>query len=281
MELCGERLSLVSPLERMCVLLVIAPNIRHNLRHKGLLRAPNSSLKDGPCKNVEPDFNLIKPRGIGRREVQMQAATLVHPIKNIFVFMGAQIVSNYVQFSARVRAVKMLEEIQKIHVVCTVHAAPLNRALVDRKSGKQAGGAIALIGSSQPLGVPRPHRQKRLGSVQRLNLGLFIHAQNNRIHRRLHIQPNDCGLLGGKFRIRTFAAPVAYFMRLQVARIKYTVDRRDGISCGISQLPYAPASAAVNWSRAGKSHHFKPLLLRDDLWTTTARRNRSQGLEKV
>ena len=42
-----------------------------------------------------------------------------------------------------------------------------------------------------PLDLARPHGQKRLGSVERLNLGLLVYAQHQSSIRRIQIQPND------------------------------------------------------------------------------------------
>ena len=41
------------------------------------------------------------------------------------------------------------------------------------------------------FGLARAHRQQRLGPIQRLNLRLFIDAQNQRAIRWIQIEPDD------------------------------------------------------------------------------------------
>ena len=46
-----------------------------------------------------------------------------------------------------------------------------------------------LVGT--PLGLARAHRQQRLGTVQRLNLALLVHAEDDRVIGRVQVQPPD------------------------------------------------------------------------------------------
>ena len=78
-ELRGERFPPVGPFEGMRPLLVVAPNIGHDLGDEGLPRSPNASLENVFCEDVEPYFDLVQPRGIRRREVQAQTATFFNP----------------------------------------------------------------------------------------------------------------------------------------------------------------------------------------------------------
>ena len=39
--------------------------------------------------------------------------------------------------------------------------------------------------------VAEAHGQRRLGAIERLNLGLLIHAQDHRVVRRVEVQPDD------------------------------------------------------------------------------------------
>lgn len=56
---------------------------------------------------------------------------------------------------------------------------------------EQRGGAVPYIVMRAPLGLPRTHRQQRLGTVQRLNLSLLVHAQHQSFVRRVQIQTDD------------------------------------------------------------------------------------------
>jgi hypothetical protein len=52
-----------------------------------------------------------------------------------------------------------------------------------------------------PLGLPRTHRQQRLGAVERLDLRLFIDAQHQSAVGRVEIEPNDVAHLVDKHRV--------------------------------------------------------------------------------
>ena len=71
------------------------------------------------------------------------------------------------------------------------------QALADHRAGEhvqrgeQGGGAVALVVVGHRAGPARLHRQRRLGAVQRLDLGLLVHAQHDRLLRRVQVQPDD------------------------------------------------------------------------------------------
>ena len=66
----------------------------------------------------------------------------------------------------------------------------------DLQRGEQGGGAVPDVVVGAPLRQPGLHRQHRRGPVQRLDLGLLVHAQHDRVLRRGQVQPDDVGDLG-------------------------------------------------------------------------------------
>ena len=46
------------------------------------------------------------------------------------------------------------------------------------QSGEEGRGAVAHVIMGAPLHLARAQRQERLGAVQGLDLGLFVHAQS-------------------------------------------------------------------------------------------------------
>jgi hypothetical protein len=69
------------------------------------------------------------------------------------------------------------------------------------KSGEQRGGAIALVVVGPLLRQARSQRQERGGPVQGLDLGLLIHAQHDRLLRRVQVQPDHVADLGLQLRV--------------------------------------------------------------------------------
>jgi hypothetical protein len=52
-----------------------------------------------------------------------------------------------------------------------------------------------------PLATARPDRPGWLGALQGLDLGRLVHAQDNRVRRRLEVQPDHVPDLGLHFRV--------------------------------------------------------------------------------
>ena len=63
----------------------------------------------------------------------------------------------------------------------------------DVQRGEQRRGAVAVVVVRAALDPAFLHRQDRHRAVQRLDLGLLIHAQHDRVLRRGQIQPADVG----------------------------------------------------------------------------------------
>ena len=95
----------------------------------------------------------------------------------------------------------MLEETEELLVAVPVLAEPGHLPGGDFQGGEQGGGAMADVVVAALLVVARLHRKHFLGAVQRLNLGLLIDAQHDRVSRRVQIQAYNVGDLGLQFRV--------------------------------------------------------------------------------
>jgi hypothetical protein len=80
-------------------------------------------------------------------------------------------------------------------------AAPDDPTGDDVQGGKQRGRAVALVVMAASLGLPRAHRQQRLGAVERLDLRLFIDAQHQSAVGRVEIEPNGVAHFVDKQRV--------------------------------------------------------------------------------
>ncbi len=63
----------------------------------------------------------------------------------------------------------------------------------DFQRGEQRAGAVPHVVVGPSFGEPGLHRQHLLGPVQRLDLGLLIHTQHDRVLRRRQVQPDHVG----------------------------------------------------------------------------------------
>ena len=71
----------------------------------------------------------------------------------------------------------------------------------DLQRREQRGSAVPHIVVGALLSLAGLHRQRLLGPVQRLDLGLLVDAEHDRVLRRVQIQPNHIGDLGHQLRV--------------------------------------------------------------------------------
>ena len=95
----------------------------------------------------------------------------------------------------------MLEETEELLVAVPVLAEPGHLPGGDFQGSEQGGGAMADVVVAAWLVVTRLHHKHFLGAVQRLDLGLLIDAQHDRVSRRVQIQAYNVGDLGLQFRV--------------------------------------------------------------------------------
>ena len=82
------------------------------------------------------------------------------------------------------------------------------------QGGEQAGDPVPGVVVGLPLGDARAHRQDRLGALQRLALGLFIHADHHGVLGRVQVQAHDVADLGVQLRVGGELEPLSA-VRLQ------------------------------------------------------------------
>lgn len=80
-----------------------------------------------------------------------------------------------------------------------------DRAVEHVERGKQRSGAVPIVVVGHALDVAQPHRQHRLGALQCLHLALLVHAQHQRLVRRIEIEPDDVAHLLDEERVGLLA----------------------------------------------------------------------------
>jgi hypothetical protein len=114
----------------------------------------------------------------------------------------------------------------------------------DLQGGVEAGGPVALVVMSHPVRLATLDRQRRLGAIQRLDLRLLIHAQDQRALRRRQIQADDVDHLLDQLRI------LGELKRPDLVGLEFVitpdpVDRRGRDPRCRRQPPCAPVRTAV------------------------------------
>src|SRR5690606_12926842 len=150
----------------------------------------------------KPALNLVQPRAVGRREVQMEARPTGEPGLHSGVLVGPVVVADQMH-------VEMLGYIglnvpqERQELLMTVLGLALRKygavGYVERR--EQRRRAVAHVVVSDALDVAKPHRQHWLGALERLTLTLLIDTQNQRMIGRVQIQPDDVAHLLDEERI--------------------------------------------------------------------------------
>lgn len=133
--------------------------------------------------------------------MDLDAWVCCKPVADLDSLVRGVVVHHQVQFLFRVGTGHMLEETEELLVAVPVLAEPGHLPGGDFQGGEQGGGAMADVVVAALLVVARLHHKHFLGAVQRLDLGLLIDAQHDRVGRRVQIQAYNVGDLGLQFRV--------------------------------------------------------------------------------
>src|SRR5271169_770200 len=94
-----------------------------------------------------------------------------------------------------------MEKLDELFDAMARQATTNDLAVEDIEGGKQGGGSVPLVIMRLAFRQSRPQGQKRSGSIQRLDLALFIDEEYQGPVRRVEIQANDVPHLVFKLRI--------------------------------------------------------------------------------
>ena len=87
--------------------------------------------------------------------------------------------------------VDQAQERQELLVAVPLPAQSEHLSGGDVQGGEQRRRAVPDVVVGVAFGVAEAHRQRRLGAVERLNLRLFVHAQDHRVVGRVEVQADD------------------------------------------------------------------------------------------
>ncbi len=144
----------------------------------------------------------VEPRAGGGREVEGEPLVAGEPGDNRGMLVSGIIVENDMDgFALRDLGLDGIQEADELLMAVPLHAAADDLAFQDVESGKERGCSVALIVMGHRFGAPFLQGQAGLGSVQSLNLALFIHREHDGVLRRIDIEPHDVAQLRGELRI--------------------------------------------------------------------------------
>lgn len=124
----------------------------------------------------------------------MQVKTLVPvgPPVDLGVLVGAVVIQDQRDLQALGHlVVDRVEKLQELGMTVMRQALTDHRAGQYVKCREQRGRPVALVVMGHRSGSTGDHWHRRLGTVESLNLALVIHAQHDRLVRRVEVQTDD------------------------------------------------------------------------------------------
>src|SRR5215467_9059297 len=228
--------------------------------------AAANSLAGDDC---EPAFNQVQPRCAAWGEVQMNAEMGGQPLVYGKMLVGSVVVANEMQLPFGVTARQRFQESNELNMGMAREAASMHLAAGDLQRCEQAGGAVAGVVVAHAGWQSRPHRQRRLGAVKRLNLRFFIHTQHQRSLGRVEIETHDIGQFAVELRVAAEFKGM-YPVRLETVLLPYAMHRGRGQAYFFGQAPNAPMGRCLRLAQGGT--HYRLLLGGGDpSWPPSAR----------
>ena len=170
-----------------------------------LTEVKDSSHRDFCLQDREPDLDLIEPGGPGRREVERHVRMQLEPMV-VPGFVGIEVVEHDVDGGVGPGGDDVVHEVEELDAPPPLLVSCRHLAGGHLEGGEQRRGAVTLV--IMAMTAQRPavwHFQIALCPLQRLDRGLFIDADDNRVLGRSHVEPDHVGRLGGELRIVALA----------------------------------------------------------------------------
>jgi len=134
-------------------------------------------------------------------EVQDDPGILREPSLDLGVLVGGVVVADHVQRDLRVGSGDGLEEVQELGIGVPGVAAVYHLPGRDLQRREEARNAVPAVVMGLLLRDPRPKGEDRRGPVQRLDLGLLIHAHHHRSLRGVQVQTDHVADLRFQLRV--------------------------------------------------------------------------------
>jgi len=169
------------------VSLQIIHNRFNQLRNTHKRSSTNAFVRD----LTEPPLDHIQPGTRRRRKVKMEPRMALKPRRHSGMLVRPVIVDDQMKSQLlRGLCVDLLEETDELLMTMSGHTIPDHSAVQHAQRGKQSRRPISLIIVGHRPTMAFPQRQTRLRPVQRLDLALFVHTQDQRLIRGVQVKPH-------------------------------------------------------------------------------------------
>lgn len=210
---------------------------------------------------AEPALNLIEPRGVGRREMHVEAWPASQPGPHPGMLVRGVVIHDQMHLQIlRHALIDVPQEGQILLMAVPSLALGEDFAVGDVQCSEQGGRAVAHVVMRDALDIAQSHRQHGLGALERLALALLIHTQHERVVGRVEIQANDLaylldeeGVVGELEGLRP--------MRLHPKERQVTLYGGLADAGCLAQRAHAPVCAGLRFARECGVQQFRKALL--------------------
>ena len=190
------------PPER-CAAVVVGVDVREDSGAQLRNARVRSTLERFLRQQPKEPLDQIEPRGVGGREMKLDAGMAQQPSLDRWRAVSGEIVEDDVDvergLDGRFDLAQKGDEILRpmLGLASGDHLAGR-----DVERGEQIQSPMAHVVVSPSLGLAEVHRQDRLRALQRLDLRLLVHREDHGIRRRSHVQAHHVPDLLHELRIR-------------------------------------------------------------------------------
>src|SRR5438105_9637917 len=171
------------------------------------------------------------------------------PLAHLWMLVGRIVVDDGVDhLSHGDLRLNRIEEADELLVAMALHVAANDGPIEDVERCEQRGGAVTFVVVRHRPGAAWLHRQPRLGTVERLDLALFVDRENNRMGGRIDVEADDIRELLGELRVRR-QLERAYAMRRELVGFQDTLHRTQAHSRRLREHPSGPVGC-FPWRRS-------------------------------
>ena len=183
----------VSPFDRSGGLVVVA-DVTKDFSSEIVDGGENASSDNLSLNFGEPDFNLVKPRRIGRCKVNVDLGMICQKVLDELGFMGREIVGNDVDLAAEgLGGHDIDKKVDKLGAGMALSGLAKDFSASGIKGSVKRKGSVAVILKTMSLGPAWRKGQNRIVAVQGLDSGLFVYAEDGGMIRRGKIKADNVG----------------------------------------------------------------------------------------
>lgn len=193
----------------------------------------------------EESLDLVDPRGVGRCEVNVEPRVFDEPVTDGLGLVGAVVVENQVNVELRWSVgVDGVEELAEFNGAMPFVGLADDLPGLDVQRSEERDRAVSAVVVGPPLGLARSHREQGLCTLERLNLGLLVDAEDNGVLGRIDVQADDVANLLDQQRVGRELEGFST-VRFESEGSPNPADRHVAEASRLRHVPGAPMSGSL------------------------------------